>query len=128
MDVAYADNPSNLKSTSGYIFKFARGTIFWRSWKQSVDIAMSSMETEYVGYSLASKSCQGSRLYIGDTQVVTLYGDNQPAIALTGSTDHHARTKHIDIQWHYVQEQVKAGLITLAYLRTNDMPVDGLDN
>ena len=51
VDAAYA-NCNNHKSTSGYIFLVAGGTITWRSKKQTV-IALSSTEAEYVALSEA---------------------------------------------------------------------------
>ncbi|CAM6088816.1 unnamed protein product [Calypogeia fissa] len=47
-------------------------------------------------------------------------------MALTINPEHHQRTKHIGVQWHYVREQVKKGLVTLRYLPIGEMPADGL--
>lgn len=131
-DTAYANNPSDLKSTSGYIFKFASGPISWRSRKQSITATL-SIEAKYIDYSLASKEaiwlCH-PLLDLGydslDTQIVSLYSDNKPAIALSGNTEFHSRTKHIAIQYHNICEQIRAGLIKLAYVNTRDMPIDEL--
>lgn len=132
IDVVYVDNPEDLKSTSRYIFKLVGGPISWRSRKQTIT-ATSSTKVEYVGYSLASKEAiwlclllKDLGYIVADTHQVTLYGGNMSAISLTGSTDHHERTKHIDIHQHYVREQVKNGLIRIKYVNTKDMPADGL--
>jgi hypothetical protein len=56
-----------------------------------------------------------------------LYGDNQDAIALANITGHHARTKHIDIKYHFIHEYVENGVIQLEYCPTEDTVVaDGL--
>ena len=61
-----------------------------------------------------------------DIDSVTINCDNQGAIALTKNPEFHARTKHIDIQWHYVREQVEKGAVTLRFVGTAEMVADGL--
>ena len=53
-------------------------------------------------------------------------GDNQSAIALANNPVHHARSKHIDIQHHYIRDEVQQGRINLTYIPTEDMKADGL--
>lgn len=107
-DAAYADSFVDLKSTSGYVFKFASGPVSWRSRKQSITTT-SSTEVEYIGYSLAAKEALWLRQLLQELDyissnalLVTLYGDNQLAISLTKNAEHHARTKHIAIHWHFI--------------------------
>ena len=61
-----------------------------------------------------------------DIDSVTIMGDNQGAIALASNPEYHARTKHIDIQWHFVREQVEANAVTLQYISMAEMVADGL--
>jgi hypothetical protein len=53
-----------------------------------------------------------------------LYGDNTGAIALTKNTKHNARVKHIDIQHHYIREQVDDGDIIVDHIPSADNLVD----
>lgn len=53
-DSSFADNISDRKSTSGYLFRLAGGAISWKSRKQPV-LTTSSTEAEYVAYSIACK-------------------------------------------------------------------------
>lgn len=55
-----------------------------------------------------------------------IYCDNQGAIALAKNPESHARSKHIDIQWHYQREKVADGSITLKYMPTSEQIADGL--
>ena len=60
------------------------------------------------------------------SDATTVYSDSQGAIALGKNPEHHKRTKHSDIQHHYVREQVAAGAITSPYNSTDDMVADVL--
>src|SRR5579859_6270242 len=55
-----------------------------------------------------------------------IYTDNQGSIALAKNPEYHARTKHIDIQDHFVRECVENGSIILQYVPTNEMAADAM--
>lgn len=57
---------------------------------------------------------------------VVIYYDNQGAIALAKNPSDHSRTKHIDIQQHFVREKVAKEVIQLKYIPTGDMVTNGL--
>ena len=52
--------------------------------------------------------------------------DSQSTIALAHNLEHHARTKHIDIQYHFIRNCVEDGKTSLEYCPTGDMVADGL--
>src|SRR3979490_3248856 len=56
----------------------------------------------------------------------TIYTDSQSAIALAHNPEHHARTKHIDIQYHFIRSCVEDGTTRLEYCPTEDMTAAGL--
>ncbi|SLM33332.1 gag-pol polyprotein [Lasallia pustulata] len=49
----------------------------------------------------------------GEPNATIIYGDNQGALALAKNPTQHGRTKHIDIQHHFVQEKQAAGKVDL---------------
>ena len=49
-----------------------------------------------------------------------LFSDSMPAIDLANNPEHHAKTKHIDIQYHFVREKVQEGIISLNYIPTKE--------
>ena len=55
-----------------------------------------------------------------------MYEDNQGAIALSQNPKDHSRTKHIDIKFHYIREQISKGNVELQYCATADMLADTL--
>lgn len=57
---------------------------------------------------------------------VIIYCDNQGAIALAKNPQAHARSKHIDIQWHYQREKMEDRSVELPYIPTNQQIADGL--
>lgn len=57
---------------------------------------------------------------------ITIKGDNQSSISLAKNPVLHTRTKHIDIQHHYIRDEVTSGRINLVYTPTEEMLADGL--
>ena len=51
---------------------------------------------------------------------VTLYCDNMSSIHLANNPVFHARTKHIEVYYHYVREKVLAREIDMVYVNTNE--------
>ena len=57
---------------------------------------------------------------------IAIYTDSQSAISLAKNPIFHNRTKHIDIQYHFVRENMEKGLISLKYHPTESLVADGL--
>ena len=82
----------------------------WSSKKQPI-VALSSTEAEYRGAAMATCEIVWLRKLLSDlgTDVqgpVTLYCDNMSSIQLANNLVFHARTKHIEVHYHYVREKV----------------------
>jgi hypothetical protein len=118
------------ESVSGFVFTLAGGAVSWSSKKQS-SVALSSTESEYMALLHAVKEQIWIKRLLNeigyniDSQI-TIYTDSQSAIALAQNPEHHARTKHIDIQYHFVRNCVDDGTLELKYTPTEDMVADGL--
>src|SRR5271154_1801352 len=118
------------RSTTGYIFYLSEGVISWSS-KRQATVALSSTEAEYMALTQATKEAIWLRTLLDELgfkqhDATTLFEDNQSCIALTKNPIHHACTKHIDIQHHFVHEKVESADITLTYLSTDEMIADAL--
>jgi hypothetical protein len=91
---------------------------------------LSTTEAEYVAATHAAKELIWFRHLFGEIfrpleHPVVLHSDNQSAIALAYSQGKfHARTKHIDIRWHFIRYSVENGSIELIYCPTEDMTAD----
>jgi len=64
--------------------------------------------------------------YMEEKKVMVIRCDNQGAISLTKNPTHHARTKRIDVQHHFVREQVENEEVRFEYCPTEHMVLDVL--
>lgn len=58
------------------------------------------------------------------TDPISMKGDNQGSISLAHNPVFHTRTKYIDIQHHYIRDEIAAGRIDLTYVPTAEMIAD----
>lgn len=58
------------------------------------------------------------------TSFTPLLGDNQSAIILVKNPEYHKRTKHIDIQYHFIREKFENGKINFSYISTDHQLAD----
>jgi len=111
------------------LFLSAGGVISWLSKKQAV-VALSPSEAEYIALCSAAQEAVWLRRLLNSFQeipdAVVLMEDNQGAIALSQNPVEHARTKHVDIRYHFVREVVEKRLIELKYCSSCDMIADVL--
>lgn len=123
------------RSTGGYVFTFAGTAISWKS-KRQTTVALSSCEAEYIAESEAAKEAIWlqrllCRLRVDRSQSsvpepVTILGDNRGALALAKNPMYHARTKHVDIRYHFVREKVEEQLVKMEWIAGGLNPADGL--
>jgi len=55
-----------------------------------------------------------------------IYEDNQGAMALAKNVGYQARTKRIDIRYHFIRENVMSGEVELEYMETKNQLADFL--
>lgn len=127
-DADWAGDSEDRHPTTGNLFLMAGGPISWLSKKQAV-IALSTSEAEYVSVSAATQEAVWLRRLLADIQAVPegltiIMEDNQGAIGIAKNPIQHARTKHIDIRYHYVREALQEGVISLSYCPTDKMIAD----
>ena len=65
-----------------------------------------------------------SELGIDFPQPINLYCDSDAARALAANPTNHDRSKHIDIEYHFLREYIEEGFIKLCPIDSKDNPAD----
>ena len=115
---------------SGYAYILDGGAVSWASKKQEL-VTLSTTEAEYVAATHAAKEGIWLRRLVEEVfrplaHPTPLYSDSQSAIALTKDRSYHARTKHIDIRYHFIRFVVDNHSLRLVYCPTDSMVADTL--
>ena len=129
-DADWAGSRNDRRSTSGS-FTFVWGNLVtWRSKKQQV-VARSSAEAEFRGMALGVCELLWIRNVLSDLgfeprETMTLYCDNTSAIAIAHNPVQHDRTKHVEIDRHFIKEKLEAGIISFPFVRSEFQLADVL--
>ena len=123
---AYADaswaNEAGRRSVSDYAWFYAGGLISHVSKKQTT-VALSSTEAEYMAVTHVIQEGLWLKSLFTELSLpfqipIKVFLDNTGAIALSTAAKFHQRTKHIDIQYHFIWEHVDIGTFRLIWLPT----------
>ena len=127
-DADWAGNPTDWRSTTGYCFFLGDYLISWRSKKQTV-VARSNSEAEYRALADATQELLWLRwlledLGISHTIATTINCDNHSAILIAHNNGFHERTKHIEIDCHFIRHHLTCGTICLRSISSADQTPD----
>nr|GFA18037.1 hypothetical protein [Tanacetum cinerariifolium] len=120
-DADHAGCQKTRRSTSGSFQFLGDRLISWSS-KRQKSAAISSTEAEYIALSGCCAQILWMRSQLTDYGLgfnkIPMYCDNKSAIALCCNNVQHSRSKHIDIRYHFINEQVENGVIELYFVNT----------
>jgi len=124
-DADWATGEEDWKSISGYCFYFLNSLVSWSSVKQKI-MALSSTESKYYAMTHAMKEglwfCLFLKLHdLPVPQPFPLLCNNQSTLALVQSESVSSRSKHIDVQYHFIQEHVSDVTFSTTWIPTEDM-------
>ena len=119
-DSDWASCAFSRRSTSGFCIMLGNSPVSWKTKKQNV-VARSSAEAEYRAMALASCEVTWLRTLLKDMGITDLPPtmlkcDNQAALAIAANPVLHERTKHVEIDCHFVRDKVAAGEIVTKHV------------
>ena len=129
--VGYCDsslgNLEDYSSLAGFCFTLGDTIISWKSFREPVK-ALSTAEAEYLALTPAVQECIYLQQFLNglgyQTTKTEIHEDNQACIALAKNPQDKKRTRHIQIRFHWIRDQLEQGVFTLIPTRTFNMLAD----
>ena len=124
----YAGDLDARKSTSGNVFTLGGTAVSWQSSLPNV-FAMSTTEAEYIAIAESFKEAKWLKGLVGELcpemSLVRVHCDSDSAIHLARNQNtFHRRTKHIDVKYNFIRDEVEHKRVRLTRINTNDNPPD----
>uniref|UniRef100_A0A2N9FXA9 Integrase catalytic domain-containing protein n=1 Tax=Fagus sylvatica TaxID=28930 RepID=A0A2N9FXA9_FAGSY len=127
-DADWAGDPNDRRSTSGLLVFLGHNPITWSAKKQ-LTVSRSSTEAEYRALASASAEVCWLRVLLRDLGIFIsappiLWCDNVSALAIASNPVFHARTKHIEVDFHFIRERVLRKDLQVQFVSTADQLAD----
>lgn len=129
-DASWAEDKTDRKSNTGFVFQLNNGTVSWCCRKQSC-VALSSTESEFISLSEACREAIWIRKLLTDmmvpqTNATTIFEDNQGCLRMMDEGKFSNRTKHIDTKLYFIKHHIDKRDIICEYCPTQEMLADML--
>jgi hypothetical protein len=127
-DADWAGCPDTRKSTSGFGVFLGNNLVSWSSKRQHT-VSRSSAEAEYRAVAnCVAESCWLRQLLVElhqpPTRATVVYCDNISAVYLSSNPVQHQRTKHVEIDLHFVRDRVALGEARILHVPTSSQYAD----
>jgi histone deacetylase 1/2 len=109
---------------------FPGDNLISRTTKKQATVSRSSTEVEYKALASATAEMMWvqnllTELRVPHARVARLWCDNLGAKYLSANPIFHARTKHIEIDYHFVRERVANKVLDIRFIASGDQVADG---
>jgi hypothetical protein len=127
-NVGWTGSVVDRKSTFDSCFTLGSAMISWYSKKQ-IPMALSTAEAEYIALCVAVHESVWLRKLLADLfghemDSTVIHCDNQRCVKLSENLVFHDKSKHIEIQYHYIEDMVQRKVVHVQYLSTHEQVVD----
>ncbi|CAI7833091.1 unnamed protein product, partial [Closterium sp. NIES-53] len=127
-DTSWADDQASQRSSQGYTFSLASGSVSWRSTRSS-SVLSSSCEAEIYAGVMAGQELRWLTYLLTDLgepprSPPVLYVDNKAMLALCREHRLEPRTKHIALRYFLARELQQRGQLRLAYVASEANTAD----
>ncbi|KAA0036222.1 copia-like protein [Cucumis melo var. makuwa] len=116
------------KSTTGFCTFVGGNLVTWKSKKQNV-VARSSAEAEYRAMASTASELIWIKHLLHDMQIecsepIQMFCDNQAARHIASNPVFHERTKHIEVDCHFIRDKVQSKEIEIPFIRSQEQLAD----